>query len=237
MSPESEHSVTASQRAMLLIRDRISSGDFAPLSQLPRETDLALQLGVSRGALREAIRALQALGVIESRHGSGTYVTGLQPSDLLPALGWTDLLQHGRSAIELAEFRRVIEPTACGLAVDRASAEEKSEIRRIHEQMQSVTDPREYAALDGQFHQAIVTSTGNGILSSVLTSLAYGDAWKRMWRAATSDVIPERTRREHEALVTALETGDRDLAIATAHAHISSTQRLIREVYEKVDNE
>jgi GntR family transcriptional repressor for pyruvate dehydrogenase complex len=237
MSRESENVITASQRAMLLIREHISSGDFAPLSQLPRETDLALQLGVSRGALREAIRALQALGVIESRHGSGTYVTGLQPSDLLPALGWTDLLQHGHSAIELAEFRRVIEPTACGLAVDRASAEEKKEIRRIHEHMQSVTDPREYAVLDGQFHQAIVTSTGNGILSSVLTSLAYGDAWKRMWWAVTADVIPDRTRREHEALVTALETGDRELAIATAHAHISSTQQRIREVYEKDGNE
>lgn len=226
-----EPSTGASQRAMERIRDRILSGELAPLTQLPRETDLAQDLGVSRGALREAISALQSLGVLESRHGSGTFVTGLQPSDLLPSLRWANLLQHKDSAIQLAEFRRIVEPTACALAVDRASEQDRREIRRLHDAMQEVTDPREYAALDSDFHQRIIAATGNAILSGVLAALAYGEAWKRMWTAVTREHIPDRTRHEHESLVIAIENGDRDLALATAHAHVSSTQRLLAEVY------
>lgn len=227
----SDTAVRASQRAMEEIRAQIVTGKLAPFSQLPRETDLAQDLGVSRGALREAIRALQTLGVLESRHGSGTYVTGLQASDLLPSLAWANLLHNRESAVELVEFRRVIEPTASALAVDRAGPAEKREIRRIHEAMQLVTDPREYAELDGAFHQAIVAATGNSLLSGVLSALAYGEAWRRMWSAVTRDVIPERTRREHETLVIAIETGDRELAVATSHAHIASSQRRLAEVY------
>lgn len=226
-----ESTVRASQRAMDEIRAQILSGKLAPFSQLPNEIELAQDLGVSRGALREAIHGLQSLGVVDTRHGSGTYVTGLQASDLLPSLSWVNLLYDGESAVELVEFRRMIEPAACSLAVDRASTLEKREIRRIHEAMQLVTDPHEYAALDGTFHQAIVAATGNSLLSGVLTALAYGEAWRRMWSAVTRDVIPNRTRREHEALVIAIETGDRDLAVATAHAHISASQRRLTEVY------
>ncbi|HEY8720577.1 FadR/GntR family transcriptional regulator [Pengzhenrongella sp.] len=218
---------TASQTALALIRDRISSGQFPANSRLPREIELAVELGVSRSALREAIRALELVGVLASKHGSGTYVTSLRPRDLMRGLDFINPFLAVDSAVELVEFRRVVEPAACALATERATADEKTAIRALFETMEETTDPAQYARLDSEFHQAILGVSGNSILIAVSQALTYGSASRTMWRVVTQDAIPERTRREHEALVLAIETGDRDLALATAHAHIAAAQAVI----------
>ena len=218
---------SAASTAMRLIRERIASGAVAPNSRLPRETELAVDLGVSRSALREAIRALELVGVLRSRHGSGTYVTALSPRDLLRGLDDNNALMSVDSAIELAEFRRVIEPAACAMAAERATAEQKAHIRALYEEMEAVDDPAEYAKLDPRFHEAILEASGNSVLIAVSSTLTYGAAWRTMWRAVTRDVVPERTRREHEDLVVAIETADRELALSTAIAHIAEAQRRI----------
>ncbi len=221
---------SAAALAMQLIRERIERREFAPNSRLPRETELAAELGVSRNALREGIRALEIVGVLRSRHGSGTYVTALEPEDLLGGFAYSNALLDIRSAIDLAEFRRVTEPAACEFACDRATAEQKVRIRSLHEQMQQVTDPEEYARLDPEFHHEIVKASGNAVLIAVAGGLTNGPAWTSMWRAVTRDFVPERTRTEHENLVRAIETGDRELARATSNAHIAAAQAQIASV-------
>ncbi len=214
---------------MELIRGRIAAGEFPPHSQLPRETELAASLGVSRSALREAIRALELVGVLRSRHGAGTFVTSLEPRDLVRGLGYSNAFLAVDSATELAEFRRVTEPAACALAARRATPEQKAAIRELFEHMETVDDAAEYARLDPRFHHAILSASGNSVLIAVSSALTYGPAWRTMWRTLTRDVVPERTRREHESLVVAIETGDAELAVATAHAHIAETQRQIAD--------
>ncbi|MDV3128049.1 FCD domain-containing protein [Mycobacterium sp. 21AC1] len=220
----------ASRIAIEEIRNRISSGLYARHSKLPRETELAAEIGVSRGALREAIRALELTGVLRTKHGSGTYVTALNPSDLLGQLTHGDGFLGVESAVELAEFRRIVEPAGTALAAERATAEEAAVVRQLYEEMEMVDDPVKYAHLDSRFHQAILAASGNSFIVGVSAGLTNGRAWQSMWDAVTRDSVPDRTRREHENLVRALESRDRELALATAHAHISEAQAHIVEL-------
>jgi len=223
---------TASHRAMALLQERIQDQRFRPLSQLPRETELAAELGVSRGALREAIRALELVGVLESRHGSGTYVTGLTAADLVKTSGTDNLWIDAGTASELVEFRRVIEPSAVALAAQRATAAQKREIRDIYEASEQTDDPVAYLDLDSSLHRAIIRASGNSILLSMMESIAYGATWRRMWTSVLGPTVPERTRREHESLVVALETGDVRLGVATAEAHLAAAERHVKALYD-----
>src|SRR6267378_3839396 len=112
------------------IRELIVSGEWGPGTRLPREADLAAQLGLSRNSLREAVRALSLARVLEVRQGDGTYVSSLEPGQLLePMLSATDLLQ-GRTVLELFEVRRMLEPEAAALAALRADDDVLRELRR-----------------------------------------------------------------------------------------------------------
>ncbi|WP_194239782.1 FadR/GntR family transcriptional regulator [Amycolatopsis sp. YIM 10] len=213
---------------MSAIRDAIAGGEIAPLARLPPEVELADQLGVSRGALREAIRALELIGVLESRHGSGTYVTGLTAADVIGNSAADSLHIDAGSALELMEFRRVVEPGATVLAARIARPRQIEEIRAIYEAGERTDDPVAYLEHDKALHRAIARAGGNSILTSVMESIAYGSAWDRMWTLVMQPEIPERTRREHESLVVAVETGDVELALATAHAHLADAERRVR---------
>lgn len=233
MSSKPESSLTASQRAMALIRRGIADGRFAPFSQLPRELDLADEFCVSRGALREAIRALELVGILESRHGSGTYVTGLTAADVISSAATDNLHIDSTSALELVQFRRLIEPSSTVLAAQVATPEQKAEIRALYEATEATNDPAEYLELDNELHRAIIRASGNSILVSVMESIAYGAAWSRMWSLVLRPAIPERTRREHESLVIAIETGDVQLALATSEAHLSAAERQVAARFEQ----
>ena len=96
-------------------------GEWGPGTRLPRESDLAQQLGLSRNSLREAVRALSLARVLEVRQGDGTYVSSLEPGELLePTLSATDLLR-GRTVLDLFEVRRMLEPEAAALAARAGS--------------------------------------------------------------------------------------------------------------------
>src|SRR5262245_1612816 len=98
---------SVTDEAIQRIRELIASGEWGPGTRLPREADLARQLGLSRNSLREAVRALSLARVLEVRQGDGTFVSSLEPEALLePALSATHLLQ-GRTVLELFEVRRL----------------------------------------------------------------------------------------------------------------------------------
>ena len=116
--------------AIASIRELIASGEWGPGTRLPREPDLAAQLGLSRNSLREAVRALSLARVLEVRQGDGTYVSSLEPGELFePILSATHLLR-GRTVLELFEVRRLLEPEAAALAAVRADLKMKDRLRR-----------------------------------------------------------------------------------------------------------
>src|SRR2546430_15411068 len=107
------------QDAIETIRELIASGEWGPGTRLPREADLAAQLGLSRNSLREAVRALSQLRVLEVRQGDGTYVSSLEPGLLLESTGFISHLLLGETAVALYEVRRILEAAAAALAAAR----------------------------------------------------------------------------------------------------------------------
>src|SRR6201984_3758457 len=128
------------EEAIDRIRDLIASGAWGPGTRLPREADLAKQLGLSRNSLREAVRALSLTRVLEVRQGDGTYVSSLEPGELLePTLSATRLLQ-GRTVLELFEVRRMLEPEAAAMAAQRADEDVLTALRRELDRMIAAGD-------------------------------------------------------------------------------------------------
>src|SRR6266700_1814870 len=135
--------VRVTDEAIERIRQIIMSGEWGPGTRLPREADLAARLGLSRNSLREAVRALSLARVLEVRQGDGTYVSSLEPGELLePTLSATHLLQ-GRTVLELFEVRRMLEPEAAAMAALRADAEVVGALRAELDRMIDAGDRAE----------------------------------------------------------------------------------------------
>src|ERR1700746_171373 len=140
ISPGRRRGAGVTDEAIDSIRELIASGQWGPGTRLPREADLAKQLGVSRNSLGEAVRALSLPRVLEVRQGDGTYVSSLEPGELLePTLSATHLLQ-GRTMLELFQVRRMLEPEAAALAALRADDDVLQDLRRELERMVAAGD-------------------------------------------------------------------------------------------------
>src|SRR6266516_2660579 len=140
ISPGRRRGAGVTGEAIDRMRELIASGEWGPGTRLPREADLAKQLGLSRNSLREAVRALSLARVLEVRQGDGTFVSSLEPSELLePTLSATRLLQ-GSTVLELFEVRRILEPEAAAMAARRADHDVLSDLRRELDRMVAAED-------------------------------------------------------------------------------------------------
>jgi GntR family transcriptional repressor for pyruvate dehydrogenase complex len=212
--------------AITSIRHMILTGELAPGDRLPPEADLAANLGLSRTSLREAVRALTVLGVIDTRQGDGSYITGLGPELLLGALGLTVDLQREDAIPDLIAVRRILEPAATALAATRVTAVDLEQIRSyIRSDLDQVG---EYIELDWEFHHAIARAAGNPLLSVLLDGLAVPTVRMRVWRGQTLPGILDRTLEEHRLIADALDAHDADLAYAAATVHVAGVEAWVR---------
>src|SRR5207245_3799118 len=144
---ERRRNAGVTDEAIEQIRDLVASGEWGPGTRLPREADLAARLGLSRNSLREAVRALSLIRVLEVRQGDGTYVSSLAPDLLLESTRMATDLLPGRSVLELFEVRRLLEPGAVALAAQRMDAAAKARLKRELDRMfaagSAVQDPRD----------------------------------------------------------------------------------------------
>ena len=210
------------------IRERIVSGAWGPGDRLPKESELAAELGLSRNSLREAVRALSQLRVLEVRQGDGTYVSSLEPDQLLESTRFISHLLLGETEIELYEVRRILEAAAAALAAGRIDAQEKAELAQILERMREAANVEELVEADVAFHAVIAGAAGNTVLTSLLASLATRTMRARLWHGREADGALDETRDEHRRIYEAIMAGDPDLARATAAAHIASSERWLK---------
>src|SRR6478736_4000364 len=150
------------------VRELSEGGTLRPGDRLPAERDLALQIGVSRPTVRAGLRALAAMGVVQSRHGSGTYIPegppmlGSEPLSFLAAL-------HGFTREEMYEARRILEVGAAGLAAERATPEQIAAMAGdVASLFAAMDDPVAFLVHDISFHRTVAASSGNPILASVV---------------------------------------------------------------------
>jgi DNA-binding FadR family transcriptional regulator len=219
------------------IQKLIISGSWGPGDRLPKETELAAQLGLSRNSLREAVRALSQLRVLEVRQGDGTYVTSLEPELLLESTGFVSHLLVGESAVELFEVRRLLEGAAAALAAARTDAAGKEALRATLERMIEAETVEALVEADVDFHAVMARATGNTFLTSLLASLSSRTRRARMWRGREVDNVLDVTRDEHRRIYEAIVAGDPELARAAAMAHIASGERWLRAQLASADTE
>jgi GntR family transcriptional regulator, transcriptional repressor for pyruvate dehydrogenase complex len=212
------------------IRELIASGAWGPGTRLPRESDLARQLGLSRNSLREAVRALSLVRVLEVRQGDGTYVSSLEPGELFePTLSATHLLR-GRTVLELFEVRRMLEPEAAAMAAHRADAAVIEALRRELERMVTAGDRAdELVEADAAFHDVVAGAPGNGVLQALLRILSTRTVRARLWHGLADRDALDVARAEHTRIYEAIAAGDADLARASTLLHIASNEAWLRD--------
>jgi GntR family transcriptional regulator, transcriptional repressor for pyruvate dehydrogenase complex len=216
------------EEAIDKIRERIVSGSWGPGDRLPKESELAAELGLSRNSLREAVRALSQLRVLEVRQGDGTYVSSLEPDLLLESTGFISHLLLGQTEIELYEVRRILEAAAAALASGRIDVAEREDLARILQRMGQAQTVEELVEADVAFHAVIAKAAGNGVLASLLASLSTRTMRVRLWHGRAADDALDETREEHRRIYEAIVAGDPELARAAATAHIASGERWLR---------
>ena len=212
------------------IKGLVVAGEFAPGSKLPRERELAERLGLSRSSLREAVRALTLVGVLETRQGDGTYVTSLDADLLLGGASFVSELVSGRSALELYQVRRILEPAATALAAARISGDDLEELDRCLEQMADAQSTDAFVEADEAFHKVIRDACGNPMLGSLLTVLSGGTAAARIWRGVSEEGSLASTLGLHRDIASALRARDAELAAAADLVHLGEGERWLRSV-------
>jgi len=214
--------------AILRIKEMITSGALSPGDRLPPEKELGERLGVSRSSLREAVKALEVIRVLDVRRGDGTYVTSLEPRLLLEALSFVVDLHSDDSVLEIFAVRRILEPAAAKLAATRIDADRLTALERLLAAADADGSIEDLVRHDLAFHQAVVEAGGNEYLSRLVESMQSGTVRARVWRGITQTGAAERTIAEHHGILDALRTGDADLAAALTLAHIAGIEQWLR---------
>ena len=214
------------------IKAMILDGTLERGSRLPVEKDLAALLDVSRGSLREGVRALATLGVLDTRQGDGTYVTSLDPAALLAPVGFLAELHTGADAAHLLAVRRVLEAESVTRAATRLTDEELAELDRLLTRIEgrvdhaeSESDLEEFIEADSEFHRTIARASGNPALAALIESIVGRTQRARMWRAISESGAIERTQAEHRAILAELVRRDPELARIRMEVHLLGVER------------
>jgi DNA-binding FadR family transcriptional regulator len=219
------YAVAVTDEAIEKIKAMITSGDLRAGDRLPREVDLAAQLGLSRSSLREAVRALSLVNILDVRRGDGTYVTSLDPNLLLEALSFTADFHRDDTVLEFLRVRRILEPAATAMAAARITADEAE---GLHALLDSLGPNPEAGALVGndlEFHRRIAACSGSGVLCSLLETLSGPTTRARVWRGLTQAGGKDRTIAEHPTILEALAAHEPEVARSWATVHIAGVEQ------------
>jgi len=213
----------ATELVVAYVRKLIEAGDLRSGQRLPAERELATQVGVSRPSVRAALQSLAALGVVETRHGAGTFVAvgpptlGSEPLRFLAAL-------HRFSDDEMFESRRVLEVGVVGLAAERATSDDLAAIAdAVTEGFASLGDPLAFLVHDITFHRAVAGASGNPILASLVemvSALFYEQ--RRLTAGRARDLA--RPAQEHRKIYQAIRARDRERAKTAMDEHLRRAQ-------------
>ena len=216
------------------IVDLVRNGEFPNGAQLPPERDLAEQLGVSRASLREALSALQILGLVETRPGQGTFVCAEKvPSLLQFDASW--LYEEEESPFAILQARKTVEPYIAALAAGQRS---NASLKRLDEILDSVeADPFDrtiFTEGDRKFHKAIAEATDNPVLVSMM-SIVHELMGHKLWLTlmmgstlATSGRVQEALA-EHRRVYEAIKAQDEKAAAAQMREHLDSVEKYMIE--------
>ncbi len=217
--------------------DRIRDGRLLAGSKLPREADLMVEFGVSRTVVREAMSKLQAAGMVETRHGVGTFVVG--PGDASSFRIAPDQVVTLQEVIGVLELRIAVETEAAGLAASRRDAANLQAMRSALDTfVLAVEEGRDAVGSDFQFHLEVARASHNHHFADLLAALG----GMMIPRARLEPAVPltperreylQRVHAEHESLYEAIARQDADAARAAMRTHLSNSRERRRRAMPK----
>ncbi len=225
-APATDHDGPTAEHVVARIHGMIARGELHPGDRLPAERELCKQLGISRPSLRAGIRMLVTMGVLHSRHGSGTYVADSPSLDseqlsLMAAL-------HGFTFDQMFEARRVLEVQIAGLAAERASGETLAVLaEELANLYASLNDPQQYLIHDIKFHRAIAAASDNPILAALVEMVSAVMYDRRRATIGRAHDFNESLGM-HQRLYRAIRNHKADEARATMHEHLLLAQHAYR---------
>lgn len=221
------------QEIVNTIAELIMTGTWKPGDLIPSEKDLAARFHVGRSTIREAIKSLSILGVLEARVGEGSYVREANSELLSGAFKWGLLLSE-RNLGDLVDVRVLVEVECAGRAAASRTEPAVHALMQTLEHMRGVQeDERRFMAFDNAFHTAIAEMAGNCIFASIASTI---QVIVRLWYPAVYYVpdTKEVTIVEHLAIARAIEQGDVEAARAAMRTHlVRAAARLERVVAER----
>jgi GntR family transcriptional repressor for pyruvate dehydrogenase complex len=228
--PMSQTDVVISGVKRMLSSRRLSPGD-----RLPIEKDLAAELQVSRGSLREGVRALSTMGILETRQGAGTFVTRLEPSALLSAMEFWVGLQDGERANQVHTVRRALETEAAAAAAVSISEEQLQEaetiLGRAHSAIHGTPIDHDGALqCDIEFHRVVAKASANHVLSALIETVSTTTIQGRMSRSIHDTDGLLATHREHLAILDALRRHDVDRARMRMANHLYAVEDYVTAI-------
>jgi GntR family transcriptional repressor for pyruvate dehydrogenase complex len=202
------------------VEDSILKGQLKPGDQLPAERDLAQRFGVSRTAVREAVKTLREKGLVEAYSGRGTFVTNGTSQAIRHSLDLMIRINQQEGSANLAELRLVLEPEIAGLAADRIEEQLLTTMREAVAVMdRNLRDPDAYVEADLDFHLALAEAAGNPLILSLLDSIV-GLLREQRSRIFNVKGGPARGQFHHKKILAAVEQRDPEAAREAMRAHL-----------------
>jgi DNA-binding FadR family transcriptional regulator len=220
--------VAVTDSAIDKIKEMIVSGELRPGDRLPKEADLADRLGLSRNSLREAVKALSVIRVLDVRQGDGTYVTSLEPQLLLDALTFVVDFHRDDTVLEFLEVRRILEPAATAMAARLMTDGDVAKLRAVLDELGDEPTIEALVANDLEFHRQIAAGSGNNVLCSLIESLSGPTTRARIWRGLTQEGAVAKTREQHVAILEAISSRQPEVARAWATVHVAGVEDWLR---------
>ena len=204
-----------------LILKRLQPGD-----KLPSERELAETLRVSRSSIRDAIRSLELMGMVEPRQGAGTIVREISSESLVNPLA--NAIKRKEELIgELLDFRKMLDPQLAARAATRVSPNQISEMEQILErQEQKLRDGESAIVEDSEFHYAIALASGNSVVLKVLDTLMdlLRDSRERSLQV---EGRPQKSLAAHHRILAALKRHDGEAAKVAMRRHIENVEKIV----------
>lgn len=209
------------------IEESILKGALKPGDQLPAERDLAEEFGVSRTAVREAVKALREKGLVEAYTGRGTFVTNGRSQAIRQSLDL--MVKFGQGSTDLAEVREILEPEIAALAATRAEEQHLAAMRDAVRVMdESLDDPEAFIEADLDFHLCLAEAAANPVILSLIDSIVGLLREQRLGTFQTPGG-PQHGQHYHRRILAALESRNAEQARAEMRAHLQQVREDSRQ--------
>jgi len=223
-----------------ILHEKIRAGVLKPGDRLDSVEQLAEQLQVSRSAVREALSALKAMGLIEIKQGSGTFVKSVPPNRLDFPLS-TAMLSNKLDIARLLEVRKIIEVgAAASAAINRTEQDIQAMVQILEDMKQAHGDGELGEKVDYQFHVAIATASQNPLLATILDQISglMIDTMKetrRIW-LYSKKTTSEQLYEEHMNIFLAIQQQNEESAKQAMTFHLSNVEKVLLQYFETTDS-